>query len=212
MDYSAANQELWSFIIQLGLIAGAILLAQLLRQKVSLIRKSLMPVAVLAGFLLLIAKYLGLVHPDEQILEMLVYHGIALGFIAMSLRVPAEKKSSGGDLTEPVAILYWSYDRLSSWKMTRLPSAAGALTFYGVQTGWYSVQNPPGTDYPFTILFTEDGGDNWRPAANLSWDSVLQFITPAIGFGVATFNGMPALVRTSNSGFAWEQLFPMVVP
>ncbi len=99
MDYSAANQELWSFIIQLGLIAGAILLAQLLRQKVSLIRKSLMPVAVLAGFLLLIAKYLGLVHPDEQILEMLVYHGIALGFIAMSLRVPAEKKSSGGDLT-----------------------------------------------------------------------------------------------------------------
>ena len=99
MDYSAANHELWSFIIQLGLIAGAILLAQLLRQKVSLIRKSLMPVAVLAGFLLLIAKYLGLVHPDEQILEMLVYHGIALGFIAMSLRVPAEKQSSGGDLT-----------------------------------------------------------------------------------------------------------------
>ena len=99
MDYSAANQGLWSFIIQLGLIAGAILLAQLLRQKVSLIRKSLMPVAVLAGFLLLIAKYLGLVHPDEQILEMLVYHGIALGFIAMSLRVPAEKQSSSGDLT-----------------------------------------------------------------------------------------------------------------
>lgn len=119
---------------------------------------------------------------------------------------------SGGDLTEPVAILYWSYDRLSSWKMTGLPSATGALTFYGVQTGWYSIQNPPGADYPFTILFTEDGGDNWRPAANLSWDSVLQFITPAIGFGVATFNNMPALVRTSNSGFAWEQLFPMVVP
>ena len=66
MDYSAANQELWGFIIQLGLIAGAILLAQLLRQKVSLIRKSLMPVAVLAGFLLLIAKYVGLVRLAER--------------------------------------------------------------------------------------------------------------------------------------------------
>ena len=99
MDYSAANQELWSFIIQLGLIAGAILLAQLLRQKVSLIRKSLMPVAVLAGFLLLIAKYAGLVKLDGAIMETLVYHGIALGFIAMSLRVPAQKQSAGGDLT-----------------------------------------------------------------------------------------------------------------
>ena len=99
MDYSAANQELWSFIIQLGLIAGAILLAQLLRQKVSLIRKSLMPVAVLAGFLLLIAKYAGLVKLDGAIMETLVYHGIALGFIAMSLRVPAQKQSAGGNLT-----------------------------------------------------------------------------------------------------------------
>ncbi len=98
MDYSAANHQLWVFIIQIGLIAGAILLAQLLRQRVPLIRKSLMPVAVLAGFLLLIAKYLGL-RLDEQILEMLVYHGIALGFIAMSLRVPVGKQDSGGDLT-----------------------------------------------------------------------------------------------------------------
>ena len=98
MDYSASNHQLWVFIIQIGLIAGAILLAQLLRQRVPLIRKSLMPVAVLAGFLLLIAKYLGL-RLDEQILEMLVYHGIALGFIAMSLRVPVGKQDSGGDLT-----------------------------------------------------------------------------------------------------------------
>ena len=99
MDYSAANQGLWSFIIQLGLIAGAVLLANFLRQKLAFVRKSLMPVAVLAGFLLLIAKYLGIVKLDAAMMEMLVYHGIALGFIAMSLRVPAEKQSSGGDLT-----------------------------------------------------------------------------------------------------------------
>ena len=119
---------------------------------------------------------------------------------------------SGGDLSEPVAILYWSYDRLSSWKTTRLPAGTGSLTFFGIQTGWYSVQNAPGSDYPYSILFTEDGGDNWRAASSLAWDSVLQFITPAVGFGIATYQGQPALVRTSNSGFAWEQLFPMVVP
>ena len=98
MNYSAENLALWNIIIQLGLIAGVILLAQLLRQKLGFVRRSLMPVAVLAGFLLLILKYTGLVHIDGAMMEMLVYHGIALGFIAMSLRVPPEKAKTG-DLT-----------------------------------------------------------------------------------------------------------------
>ena len=42
MDYSAANLSLWNIIIQVGMIAGAILLAHFLRQKVPFIRKSLM--------------------------------------------------------------------------------------------------------------------------------------------------------------------------
>ena len=75
MDYSAANTSLWGFIIQLALIAGAILLATFLRQKVPFIRRSLMPVAVLGGFLLLIVKYTGLIHVDNTLMEMLVYHG-----------------------------------------------------------------------------------------------------------------------------------------
>ena len=50
MDYSAANHALWNIIIQMGLIAGAILLANLLRQRVSLIRRSLIPIAVLRIF------------------------------------------------------------------------------------------------------------------------------------------------------------------
>ena len=99
MDYSAANLSLWNVIIQFGLISGAILLANLLRRRVPFIRKTLMPVAVLGGFLLLIAKILGLVPVDTQFMEMLVYHGIALGFIAMSLRVPPEKEKGKGDLT-----------------------------------------------------------------------------------------------------------------
>ena len=88
MDYSAANASLWNIIIQLGLIAGAILAANALRTKVRAIRQAMMPVAVMAGFLLLILKYAGIVHIDAEIMEILVYHGIALGFIAMSLRVP----------------------------------------------------------------------------------------------------------------------------
>ena len=97
MDYSAANHTLWNAVIQLGLIAGVILLANFLRQKLSFIRKSLMPIAVLSGFLLLFIKYTGVAPVDTPLMETLVYHGIALGFIAMSLRVPPERRS--GDLT-----------------------------------------------------------------------------------------------------------------
>jgi len=86
MDYSAANTALWNFIIQMGLIAGAVILANVLRRKIALIRKGLMPIAVMAGFILLALKYTGLYRPDGALLEMLVYHSIALGFIAMSLR------------------------------------------------------------------------------------------------------------------------------
>lgn len=110
MDYSAANTGLWNVIIQLGLIAGSILLANFLREKVSFIRKTLMPVAVLAGFILLAARYTGLVTVDISFMEILVYHGIALGFIAMSLRVP-EAKAEGGNLTglKSGAIIVSSY-------------------------------------------------------------------------------------------------------
>ena len=64
MDYSAANTTLWNIIIQLGMIAGAILLANLLRNRVRVIRQAMMPVAVMAGFLLLALKYTGLIRID----------------------------------------------------------------------------------------------------------------------------------------------------
>ena len=121
-------------------------------------------------------------------------------------------KCSGGSLSEPVSILYWTYDRLSTWKTTRLPAAEGDLSFYGIEYGWYAIQNEPGSDFPYQILFTEDGGENWRTASKLAWDSKLQFITPAVGYAIVTYNGQPALVKTSNSGFDWEQIFAFIVP
>ena len=87
MDFSSSNTALWSFIIQMGGIAGVMLVANLLRRKLKFVRKTLMPTAVLAGFLLLLIRSLGWDLVDMVTLEMLTYHGIALGFIALSLRV-----------------------------------------------------------------------------------------------------------------------------
>ena len=86
MDYSAANNGVWEFIILLGVLALALGIALVLRNHFAFIRKSMMPTAVLAGFLLLIARETGLIRLNSEILETLVYHSIALGFISMSLR------------------------------------------------------------------------------------------------------------------------------
>lgn len=93
VDYSASNLALWNAVIQMGIIAATILTANLLRRRFGIIRKSMMPTAVLGGLLLLLVKIIlekgfGLSFLDGILLEKLTYHGIAIGFIAMSLRIP----------------------------------------------------------------------------------------------------------------------------
>lgn len=97
MDFSAANETLWNPIIQFGIIAFLILLANVLRRKIPAVQASLMPTAVLAGFLLLLLRTTGILKIDMEFLEMLTYHMIALGFIALSLRVP-EKTSEAAPM------------------------------------------------------------------------------------------------------------------
>ena len=93
MDYSAANTSLWNPIIQLGIIAALIILSNILRRKVKFIKNSLMPTAVIAGFVLLIIKTTGLIYIDPVFLEKATYHALGFGFIALSLKVP-EKDTS----------------------------------------------------------------------------------------------------------------------
>ncbi len=95
MDFSAANTALWNPIVQMGIIAGMLLLANVIRRKIPFIRHSLLPTAVLAGFILLLLRTTGILPVDTVFMETITYHAIALGFIALTLRVP-EKVSDGG--------------------------------------------------------------------------------------------------------------------
>ena len=93
MDFSSANTALWSPVIQIGIIAMLLIIANVLRRKVALIRNSLMPTAVLAGFILLGLCANDLVPISTSFLESVTYHALAIGFIAMSLR--KEEKAEG---------------------------------------------------------------------------------------------------------------------
>jgi len=100
LDFSAANTGLWNFIIQFGLIAGLLLFANILTRKIMFIRKAMIPTAVLGGFIALFLREMNLIPMDGYFLEKVTYHTIGIGFIALSLRIPAkysEKEKS--DLT-----------------------------------------------------------------------------------------------------------------
>lgn len=98
-----AAPAVWNAVFQFGIIAVFVLVANLLRRRIPFIRRSLMPVSVIAGFMMLIVKLVldrGFGIKDFfniELLDTLVYHCIALGFIAMSLRV-VEKKTKGAAL------------------------------------------------------------------------------------------------------------------
>ena len=94
MDFSATNTALWNGMIQLGILSAILLAANVLRRKVGFIRKSLMPTSVLAGFMALILRALGIIKLDSLFLDSVTYHTIAIGFIALSLRIPKKKSES----------------------------------------------------------------------------------------------------------------------
>jgi len=95
MDFSSANVTLWNPVIQIGMIAGLILFSNVLRRKIPFVRRSLMPTSVIAGFLLLILRDVGIMKADTVFLEEITYHALAFGFIAMALRVPEKTSNSG---------------------------------------------------------------------------------------------------------------------
>ena len=99
MDFSSANAGLWNPIVQIGIIAGLILLANTLRQKIAIIRNSLMPTAVLAGFILLILRTFNIIEVNPSYLESITYHAIALGFITLGTLLYTVNKSRIKTLT-----------------------------------------------------------------------------------------------------------------
>ena len=101
-DYSA-----WSGIFLIGILLGSLLIGNVLKKAIPFLRESLVPTSVVAGIVILIFTFVyKLITGDTffdtgmfngngtQVLELITYHCLALGFIASSL------KTTGGKLTK----------------------------------------------------------------------------------------------------------------
>ena len=88
------DSNVWNMLIHLGILALVILLSNILRRNVKFIRESLIPTPVLGGIILLIFKLIPWVNDqiDETFMEMLTYHMLGLGFLAVAIKRPTKKE------------------------------------------------------------------------------------------------------------------------
>ncbi len=92
MDFTGSNSTLWYLVIQFGLLGLMILVGNTLRRKIPLFRNTLLPTALIAGFLGLLVRQLDLLPFDKPFLEAITFHMTAIGFIALSLRIPTRSE------------------------------------------------------------------------------------------------------------------------
>lgn len=85
MDFSESS--VWTGFIQFGVLCLILLAANTLRRYVPFLRKSLLPTAVIGGLIALAFRSAGLDSLfDTRFLNMITYHFMAIGFIALSLK------------------------------------------------------------------------------------------------------------------------------
>jgi len=103
-NFSFWDHEVWGTVSLLAVLLLSLLLANALKKAVPVLKRSLIPSSVLGGLLLLLASVIyeqitgnNLFNASffggngSGVLEILTYHGLALGFIATTLK-PSENK------------------------------------------------------------------------------------------------------------------------
>ena len=91
--------NVWAFLLTISELLIAMIVAQILRNNIKLIKQTMIPSSVLGGFLLLLVHWLfksafGIEIYKTSTLEILTYHGLDLGFAALALR-NTPKKTDG---------------------------------------------------------------------------------------------------------------------
>ncbi len=65
MDLSASNAGLWHAVLQLGYLGAIMLLSNVIRRKIPFFRKSLLPTAVIGGFIALLLRVINVLIARE---------------------------------------------------------------------------------------------------------------------------------------------------
>lgn len=104
--------EAWQWLVQFCILAVALLLGNVLRTQIPVLKKSLLPSALLGGLLLLIFKAFPGCREiiNKSVMEIVTYHALGLGFVALALKNnKVESKSSAMKVIETGALTASTY-------------------------------------------------------------------------------------------------------
>ncbi len=93
--------DVWKVIINIGMLLVALLFGNMLRRVIPYLRKAFIPSALIGGILvfavnLFCREVFGAEIVDRRLMQILTYHALAVGFIAMSLKIVDKKKEELG--------------------------------------------------------------------------------------------------------------------
>lgn len=98
------DSNVWNFILLLTLLLGSLMIANIFKRRVPFLKNSLIPNSVLGGIIILVVEWIYMLisgkqffdsgmfgHGGHDMLEIITYHCLALGFIASSLKTGGGK-------------------------------------------------------------------------------------------------------------------------
>ncbi|MDD4573800.1 MAG: sodium:glutamate symporter [Sphaerochaeta sp.] len=180
----------WNYILHIGIISVALLIAALARARVRFFQRYLMPASIIAGILLLVfynffAPLLGL---RSDFLGEIVYHLLNISFIAMMLRVTHEsrKKVKGS--------------RAIAANVTAVMAQYGLQAFFGLLVTALLIATVTPTLFPaigFSLPLAFELGPGQAYSIGVTWEkmgfvgaSSVGLTLAAIGFLVGSFGGV----------------------
>ena len=88
------DSEVWSSILSFGFISFIVLLSNTLVRKIPFLKKTLLPISVVGGFVALAFKLIGLTESfiSSDFLNILTYQTLMIGFVALGLKVKKTKE------------------------------------------------------------------------------------------------------------------------
>ena len=93
---SFGDTFVWSFMVQVFILVIAMTIGNTIRRKVPFIRRSLMPTALIGGLLILVLKFVPAFNEliSVESMEMLTYHSLGIGFIALALKTAKKDQNA----------------------------------------------------------------------------------------------------------------------
>ena len=91
---SFGDPSLWVGLVQIMILLMGVLAGNIIRRKLTLVKKSLIPSALLGGIIILLLKLIPAFKSmiNQPIMETVTYHCLAIGFIALALKTTEKKK------------------------------------------------------------------------------------------------------------------------